>query len=175
MSVRLASAYTAQVESQESEWLTLQRIHHLRLLLVQFYPERCELFVETLQGTLCPAAFRMVAADGDDDIIGEPVIINGLVGPLGRLTADRVERPVNVVQVDIRCQWAERAALRNANTAPTLIICLTRCKTRESWTRFAILSSSTECRIVSKYRDRSTSITVNIRRCTLRLTSARAR
>src|SRR5438309_10441196 len=32
----------------------------------------------------------------------------------------------------------------------TLMICFTRCRTCGSWMRFAILSNSTECRIVSK-------------------------
>ena len=41
--------------------------------------------------------------------------------------------------------------------------------------RFAILSNKIECRTVSKYFDRSTSITVDIRLNTLRLTCARAR
>ena len=68
-----------------------QCVHHLGFLLVQFHTKRCELFLEPLQGAFSPASFGMVSADGDDDIIGEPMIVHCLVGSLRRLTAYRVE------------------------------------------------------------------------------------
>jgi hypothetical protein len=44
----------------------------------------------------------MVSADGDHKIIGEPVIIDRLESPFRRFAADRVEEPVELVQIDVR-------------------------------------------------------------------------
>jgi exonuclease I len=60
-----------------------------------------------------PAAFGVVAADGDYNIIGEPMIVHCLVVPFCRLATYRVKGPIQLVQIDIRGQWAERTSLRN--------------------------------------------------------------
>jgi transposase-like protein len=65
----------------------------------------------------CSVSFRVVAADSDDDVVGEPVIVHCLRGSLRRLAADLVEHPVDLVQVDIRGERAERATLRDADFA----------------------------------------------------------
>ena len=106
--------------------------------------------MEPLQGPFSPASFGVVTADGDDNIIGEPMIVHCLVRSLCRLTANCVKGPVHLVQIDIRGQRTEWASLRNPELPPALMICFTRCKTCGSWTPFAILPSNTECRIVSK-------------------------
>jgi hypothetical protein len=66
MPVPFSLAGTVQVESQEPKGFPFQRVYHLRFLLVQFYAERRELLVETLQGAFSPASFGVVTADGDD-------------------------------------------------------------------------------------------------------------
>ncbi len=65
---------TAQVEPKEPGGLPLQRVHHPRQLPVQLHAQRRKLFMKPLQGALRPSPFAAVAADGDDHIIGEPVI-----------------------------------------------------------------------------------------------------
>ena len=47
--------------------------------------------MEPLQGSFGPASFGVVAADGDDDIIGEPMIVHCLVRSLCRLAANCVK------------------------------------------------------------------------------------
>src|SRR5260370_449360 len=113
IAVPFAFADTAQVESQEPEGFPFQHIHNLRFLLVQFHAKGRELFLESLQGSFSPAAFSVVSADGDDNIIGEPMIVHCLVGPLYRLATYRVKGPIQLVQIDIRSQGAERASLWN--------------------------------------------------------------
>jgi hypothetical protein len=76
------------------------------------------MFLEPLQGSCGPAPFRMMAANGDDDIIGKAMIIHGLVGSLGRLAANAVKDPIHLSQVDIGCQWARRSPLRDTHLAP---------------------------------------------------------
>src|SRR5450755_3736192 len=61
------------------------------------------------------APFRVVAADGDDDIIGEPMIVHGLVASLCRFAANRVKEPVHLVQIDVRRQRAEDSPLRDTD------------------------------------------------------------
>ena len=61
-----------------------------------------------------------MAAVGDDDIIGEPVIIHCLVVPFCRFATNGVEVPVHLVQIDIRSQRAERSPLRDTNSATDL-------------------------------------------------------
>jgi hypothetical protein len=39
------------------------------------------------------------------------MIVHCLVGSVCRFTANRVKGPINLVQVDVRCQRAERAPL----------------------------------------------------------------
>ena len=58
-----------------------------------------------------------MAADGNDDIIGEPMVVHCLVRSLCRLAADRVEHPVDLVQVDIGRQRAEWTALLHPDLA----------------------------------------------------------
>src|ERR1019366_3075300 len=115
MAVSFALAGTAQVESQEPECFPFQRVYHLGFLLVQLDAKRRELLMEPLQGSFSPASFCVVAADGNDNIIGEPVIVHCLVGPFCRLAANRVKGPVQLVQVDIRGQWTERTSLWNSD------------------------------------------------------------
>src|SRR2546425_11216629 len=83
----LPLADATQVESQKPEGLTFQCVHHLGFLLVQFDTERCELFLEPLQGAFGPAPFCVVSTDGDEDIISESMIVHCLVGSLCRLAA----------------------------------------------------------------------------------------
>src|ERR1019366_2992630 len=85
--------------------------------LVQLHTERCELFLEPLLGTCGPASLRVVSTEGDDDIIGEPMIVHRLVGSLCRFLAYRVEGPIQLVQVDVRRQRAERSPLWNTDLA----------------------------------------------------------
>src|ERR1019366_754160 len=73
ISVATAFPNTTQIKSQEPEGFSLHCVHHLGFLLVQFYTERCELFLESLLGAFGPTPFGIVATDGDDDIIGEPM------------------------------------------------------------------------------------------------------
>ena len=113
MAVPFTLPGTAQVESQEPKGFPFQGVHHLRFLLVQFHAERRELLMESLQGSFSPASFGVVTADGDDNIIGEPMIVHCLVRSLCRLTANCVKGPVHLVQIDIRGQRTERASLRN--------------------------------------------------------------
>lgn len=77
------------------------------------YNEKIDLFPQPLQSAFRPAPFGMVPADGDDNIIGEPVIVDRLVVPFCRFAAHRVEEPVDLVQIDIRRQRAERTPLRD--------------------------------------------------------------
>ena len=71
---------------------------------------RRDLFLEPLPGAFRPAPFGMASADGDHSIIGEPMIVDRLAVPFRRFTADRVEQPVGLVQIDVRRQRAERAS-----------------------------------------------------------------
>ena len=77
--------------------------------------DKCKLFLEPLQSPFGPVPFRMVAADGDDDVIGEPVIVHCLVIPFRRFATNCVEVPVHLVQIDIRSQRAERSPLRDTD------------------------------------------------------------
>jgi hypothetical protein len=61
-----------------------------------------------------------VAADGDDDIIGEPMIVHGLISSLCRFAADRIENPIHIVQVDVRGQRTEGASLWNPDLSSHL-------------------------------------------------------
>jgi hypothetical protein len=97
ISVSTAFPDTTQIESQEPKGFACQCVYHLGFLLVQFHTKRCELFLEPLQGAFSPTSFGMVSTDGDDDIIGEPMIVHCLVGSLRSLTAYRVEGPVQFV------------------------------------------------------------------------------
>src|SRR5262249_26170030 len=75
------------------------------------------MLLESLQGPLGPASFGVVSTNGDNDIIGEPMIIHGLVRTLGCLAADAVKGPAPLIQVDIGCQRAERSSLRDGDLA----------------------------------------------------------
>ena len=88
--------------------------------MIQFDRQRGDLLLEPLQSPVGPAPFGMVAADGDDTIISEPVIVDGLIAPLCRLAARRVEEPVDLVQIDVRRQWTERSPLRDTNLSANL-------------------------------------------------------
>jgi len=76
------------------------------------------MLLEPLQGPLGPAPFGVVSTNGDNDIIGEPMIIHGLIGTLGCLAADAVKGPIHLIQVDVGCQRAERSPLRDTNLPP---------------------------------------------------------
>src|SRR5207247_10621155 len=102
------------------ERLLLQRIDQFGFRPVQFDTDKCQLFLESLQSPFGPAPFGVVPADGDDNIIGEPVIVDWLVVSFCRLTTDRVEEPVDLVQVDVRRQRAERSPLRATNLSANL-------------------------------------------------------
>jgi hypothetical protein len=102
MPVSALLAYTAQVKPQEPEGFSVQRVHHLGFLQVQLDTQRRDLFLEPLQSPFGPTPFGMVSADGDHKIIGEPVIIDRLESPFRRFAADRVEEPVELVQIDVR-------------------------------------------------------------------------
>src|SRR5665213_3363388 len=84
VSVLLPPALASQVKTQEPEGFALQRIHDFGLLSIQRYPERDELFFEPLQSAFRPASFGAVAADGDDNVIGKPMVVHRLVGSLCR-------------------------------------------------------------------------------------------
>src|SRR5215210_5057340 len=76
------------------------------------------MLLEPLQGSCRPAPFTVVATDGDYDIIGEPMVIHGLIGSLGGLAAYRVKGPIHLIQIDIGRQRAERSPLRDTNLPP---------------------------------------------------------
>jgi hypothetical protein len=78
-------AYPTDVEPQVSEGFPVQRVDHLGFLSIQAHPEWSQRFFKPLEGAFRPASFGVVAADGDDDIIGEPMIVHCLVRPLCRL------------------------------------------------------------------------------------------
>lgn len=72
------------------------------------------MFPEPVQGSFSPPPLTTVTADGDDNIIGEPMIVDGLIMSFCRLAADGVESPIQIVQVDVGGQWTERPPLRDA-------------------------------------------------------------
>ena len=76
--------------------------------------------MEPLQGAFGPAPFGVVAADDDDDIIGEPMIVHGLVRSLCRFAPDRVEEPVHLAQIDVRRQRTERSPLWDTDLSADL-------------------------------------------------------
>ena len=110
-------AYASELKPQERKGLSPYSVHHFGLLRVHLHAQAAKVFAEPLQGPRGPAPFRVVATDGDNDIISEPMIIHGLIGSLGRLAADRVKGPVHLIQVDIGCQRAERPPLRDTDLA----------------------------------------------------------
>ena len=57
----------------------------------------------------------MMTVHRDYDIIGKPIIVDGFEPILSRFLPDPIELPIHIIQVDIRRQGAERAALSNAN------------------------------------------------------------
>jgi hypothetical protein len=57
----------------------------------------------------------MVPADGDDNIIGEPVIVDCLVFPFCRFATNRVEEPVDLVQINVRRQRADDSSYAKDN------------------------------------------------------------
>ena len=59
----------------------------------------------------------MVTADGDDNIIREPVIVHGLVIPFCRFATNRVKEPVHLIQIDIRGQRAEWSPWRDTEAS----------------------------------------------------------
>jgi hypothetical protein len=59
-----------------------------------------------------------MAADGDDDIIGEPMIVHGLVGSLCRFAANRVKEPVHLVQITDQQQEGERVFVMSEISIP---------------------------------------------------------
>src|SRR5271170_6428546 len=120
MAIPFTLANTAQIEPKEPEGFSLQRIHHPGFLPIQFHAERRELFLEPLQGAFRPAAFGVVAADSDDDIVSEPVIVHCLIKPLRRFAANRVKGPVHFIQIDVRRQWAERTPLRDSDLSSSI-------------------------------------------------------
>ena len=56
-------------------------------------------------------------ADRNNNIIRKAVVIDRFIRPLGRLLTNGVKHPIDLVQVDVRRQWAERASLRNPDSA----------------------------------------------------------
>ena len=76
--------------------------------------------MESLQGPFCPAPFCVVAIDGDDYVIGKPMIVHALVRPLCRFAAYRVKSPINLVQIDICRQRTKRTSLRNSGLSSGL-------------------------------------------------------
>jgi hypothetical protein len=57
----------------------------------------------------------VVPADSDDNIIGEPVIVDCLVVPFRRFAANRVEEPVDLIQIDVRRQRADDSVNAKGN------------------------------------------------------------
>ena|SRR5919106_862915 len=115
VSVSFSLRHAAQVKPQKPKGFTLQCVNELRLLAVERHTERCELFLESLQSSFGPFTLSVVATDVmtiSDDIIGEPMMVHGLIGSLCRLAANRIKGPIHLVQVDIRRQRAERPPLR---------------------------------------------------------------
>jgi hypothetical protein len=104
MPVPVRLAYARQVKSQEPEGFAPQPIHHPGFLQVQLDAQGRDLFPKPLQSAFRPAPFGMVSTDGDDTIIGEPMMVDCLVAPFCRFAADRVEEPVNLAQIDVRRQ-----------------------------------------------------------------------
>src|SRR5579885_3666477 len=64
-----------------------------------------------------------MSADGDDNVVRKPVIVHGLivfsVALLRCFLADRVEPPIQFVEINISHQWAERSSLWSTDSAPT--------------------------------------------------------
>lgn len=107
--------YPTNVEAQKAKRLPLEQINHLRFLLIEGDPEWHKLLLEAQQSSPRPATLASVAADGDHNVIGKTVVVDGLVGPFRGISPDAVKLPVQVVQVDIRGQRAEGTSLRNPN------------------------------------------------------------
>jgi hypothetical protein len=91
-----------------------------------------------------------VTIDGDDDIVSESMIVHCLVGSLRRFATNRVEGPIGLVQVDIRRQRTERTPLRDSNLSSSFDDLFYEMQDLWVLDPRAILSNSTECRIVSK-------------------------
>src|SRR5882724_11717315 len=120
MSAPFTLANPTQVKSQKPKGFPSQQVHHFGFLPVQFDAKKPELFLEPLQSPFGPTPFSMVSADSDDNIIGEPMIVDRLVVPFCRFAANRVEEPVDFVQVDVRRQRTERSPLRDTELAANL-------------------------------------------------------
>src|SRR4029453_1037758 len=103
----------AQVNPEAPKGFPLQCIDQLRLLRIQYHPEREKLFLEPWHSSLRPPPLPVVTTDGDDHILGEPMVVDRLIGARCRLAPAGVKSPIDLVQIDMRRQGAARAALRH--------------------------------------------------------------
>lgn len=103
------------------------------LLQIDLHAQACQVFLESLQGSGSPAPFRVMATDGDDNIISEPRIVDRLIHALGRLAANAVKGPIHLVQVDIGCQRAEYAANNVAKRSVDFFVRLSREQLRPTY------------------------------------------
>ena len=147
VSVLLPFMHAAQIKPKESEGFALQRVNHFGLLAVELDPQGFQLLLQALQGPFGPVPLAPMPADGDHHIIREAVIVDRLIRPLCRFTAEVIEVPIHLVQVDVRGQRAEGTALRHSLPSADFDDQLDEVQDFGTCTLRAILPSSTSCLI----------------------------
>ena len=119
----------AKVKSQEAKRFSSENIDDPGLITIEGDPERFQFLLETLQCPFRPSSLGVVSADCDHNIIRKPMIVDRFIRAFGSLATNFIERPIDLIEVDIRCQRTERASLGTPTLPVALMICFTSLRT----------------------------------------------
>src|SRR2546427_755279 len=138
MSAPFTLANSTQVKPQKPKGLPFQHVHHLGFLPVQLDAKQRELFLKPLQSPFGPAPFGVVSADGDDHIIGEPMIVDRLVVPFRRFAANRIEVDWFFDAIRRKTAEGDYEAINYHRFADDVVITVSGHHTKRGWAERAL-------------------------------------